>query len=133
MANAIFDDKPGGRMTDAEVRNYLQENGYPEHVVRGGRAGLLRRWREFVAEVENGYSLHLEDYRNDLDLRAIIRLTGLEAEAADADARFEKMLTARHIRVWESAPGDPFWDFGYPKNAGPDLIADLKSEGLIAP
>lgn len=118
-------------MTDAEVRHYLEENGYPEHVVRGGRAGLLRHWNEFVAEVERGYKLNLEDYRNDLDVRAIIRLTGLDKEVAEADARFEKLLTARDTRVWESAAGDPFWDFGYPKNAGPDLIADLRSEGLI--
>jgi hypothetical protein len=41
------------------------------------------------------------------------------------------MLTARQVRVWESAAGDPFWDFGYPKNAGPELMEDLRSEGLI--
>ncbi len=120
-------------MTDDEVRSYLEQNGYPEHLVRGGRAGLLRRWSHFAGEVERGYPHHLEDYRNDLDLRALIRLTGLEAEAAEADARFEKLLTARHVRVWESAPGDPFWDFGYPQNAGPALIADLQREGLMPP
>ena len=34
------------------------------------------------------------------------------------------------LRVWESAPGDPFWDYGYPRNAGEELTADLKAEGL---
>ena len=41
-------------MSDDEVIQYLRENGYPEHVVRGGREGLLRRWRAFVGEVERG-------------------------------------------------------------------------------
>ncbi|HUA86487.1 MAG TPA: hypothetical protein VMB85_21665 [Bryobacteraceae bacterium] len=116
-------------MTDAELRDYLVENGYPEYVAREGRAGLLRRWREFVEQVERGYHFNLEDYRNDLDVRAILALAGIEDE--EQDARFEKMLTARQVRVWESAAGDPFWDFGYPKNAGPELMEDLRSEGLI--
>ncbi|MGH9557992.1 MAG: hypothetical protein ACRD30_02045 [Bryobacteraceae bacterium] len=110
----------------------MRENGYPEHVVREGREGLLRRWHEFVAEAERGYSLGLEDYRNDLDARAIIELAGTEDDSVRAlDERFKKTLTSRGIRVWESAPGNPFWDFGYPRNAGPDLIDDLRAEELI--
>ena len=118
-------------MTDEEVQAYLEQNGYPEHVVRGGRDGLARRWREFVEQVERGYSLGLEDYRNDLDTRAILALVGGETdEVRTLDGRFEKMLTARTVRVWESGAGDPFWDFGYPKNAGEDLNEDLAAEGL---
>ncbi len=116
-------------MTDDELRDYLLDNGYPEYVAREGRKGLLRRWREFVEQVERGYNFNLEDYRNDLDVRAILALAGIEDK--ELDARFEKMLTAREVRVWESAAGDPFWDFGYPKNAGPELMEDLRSEGLI--
>ena len=56
-------------MTDAEIRDYLRDNGYPSHIVRGGREGLVRRWRQFVTEVEQGYEFGLEDYRNDLDVR----------------------------------------------------------------
>ena len=119
-------------MTDTEIQDYLRENGYPEHIVRGGRAGLLKRWREFVEQVERGYPLGIEDYRNDLDIRGIIRLA--EAEDADVlalDARLEALLTHTKVRVWESAPGDPFWDFGYPKNAGSDLLDDLRGEKLL--
>jgi len=119
-------------MTDAEIQDYLRENGYPEHIVRGGRAGLLKRWREFVEQVERGYPLGIESYRNDLDVRGIIRLA--EAEDADVlalDARLEALLTHTQVRVWESAPGDPFWDFGYPKNAGSDLLDDLRGEKLL--
>lgn len=120
-------------MTEAEIREYLSQNGYPEHIVREGKAGLIRRWREFVGEVEQGYNFNLEDYRNDLDVRAILALIGAENEVESLDERFEKLLTARDVRVWESAASDPFWDFGYPKNAGKELLADLKNEGLIRP
>jgi hypothetical protein len=118
-------------MTEAEIRDYLSQNGYPEHIIREGKAGLIARWREFVAEVERGYNFNLEDYRNDLDVRAILALIGAESEVESLDERFEKLLTAREVRVWESNASDPFWDFGYPRNAGKELLADLKNEGLI--
>ncbi|MBV8844045.1 MAG: hypothetical protein JO307_14650 [Bryobacterales bacterium] len=120
-------------MTDAEIQHYLSENGYPEHIVREGRAGLIRRWREFIEQVERGYSLGLEDYRNDLDIRAILRLAQAEddPELNALDERLKRLLIATDRRVWESAPGDPFWDFGYPKNAGEELVQGLQEEGLL--
>ena len=119
-------------MTDEQMAAYLRENGYPEHVVRAGRAGLIDRWAKFVADVERGYRFGLEDYRNDLDLRGIIAMLGLDAEVSDLDRRFESLLTHREKRVWESSAADPFWDFGYPSNAGPQLLEDIKEEGLIS-
>lgn len=119
-------------MTDAQVRHYLSENGYPEHVVREGRAGLVRQWREFVERVERGYSLGIEDYRNDLDVRGIIALAKADdAEVHALDERLRMLLTSTEKRVWESGPDDAFWDFGYPRNAGPDLIEDLRNEKLL--
>jgi hypothetical protein len=113
------------------VDEYLRENGYPEHVVREGRAGLVRKWRELVEQVERGYSFGLEDYRNDLDVRAILAMAGAEdAEVVALDERLKPWLISCDKRVWESAPGEPFWDFGYPRNAGPDLLADLRGEEL---
>ena len=117
-------------MTDEQLRDYLQENGYPEHVWRAGRHGLLERWRKFVNEVERGYKFGLEDYRNDLDLRGVISLVGLDADARESDERLTKLLTAKDKRVWESAGTNPFWDFGYPANAAGELLEDLKAEGL---
>jgi hypothetical protein len=111
------------------VDEYLRENGYPDHVIRGGRAGLVRKWREFVEQVERGYPLGLEDYRNDLDVRAILAQAGAEDDEILAlDERLKKLLTACDQRVWESAPGNPFWDFGYPGNAGPNLLEDLRND-----
>lgn len=119
-------------MNNSQVQDYLRDNGYPEHLAREGRDGLLRRWREFVEAVERGYSLGIEDYRNDLDVRSIIALADAEDESVRAlDERLKKMLTSRQVRVWESGPGDAFWDFGYPRNAGPGLIEDLRGEGLL--
>jgi len=117
-------------MTDAEIRGYLEDNGYPRHVVAAGREGLVRRWRDFVREVERGYRFGLEDYRNDLDVRGILAILQLDADVAEEDARFEAMLTGCDRRVWESAPGDPFWDFGYPRNASAELLRDLKTGGI---
>jgi len=119
-------------MTEGEIQDYLRDNGYPEHLVREGGAGLIRRWREFVGQVEHGYPFGLFDYRNDLDARAIIRLAGAESDEVRAlDERLKPLLTATNVRVWESAAGDPFWDFGYPHNAGPELLEDLRSEELL--
>jgi hypothetical protein len=118
-------------MNDEEMIAYLRDNGYPEHIVRAGRAGLIDRWGKFVAEVEHGYRLGLEDYRNDLDLRGIIAMLGLDADVADLDRRFEAMLTNRDIRLWESSAFDPFWDFGYPSSTGTRFLEDIKKEGLI--
>jgi hypothetical protein len=100
-------------------------------VVRDGRPGLVLRWQRFVEQVERGYKFGLEEYRNDLDVRAILALAGADEDVRGLDERFRAQLTATDVRVWESAPGEPFWDFGYPKNAGPDLIEDLRVEGLL--
>ena len=113
------------------VREYLEDNGYPRHLVEGGRAGLIDRWREFVAEVEKGYARGLEDYRNDLDLRMIIELAKAgDSEVRELDERLRKMLVPVKKRLWESGPGKPFWDFGYPRNASGPLLRDLKLEGI---
>jgi hypothetical protein len=118
-------------MTDGEMVAYLRDNGYPEHIVHAGRKGLIERWGKFVAQVERGYPLGLEDYRNDLDLRGIIAMLGLDAEVVDLDRRFQKLLTNKDKRVWESSPGNPFWDYGYPKSTGTTFMEDIKKEGLI--
>jgi hypothetical protein len=119
-------------MTEEQIQQYLRENDYPEHVVREGVEGLLRSWRAFVEEVEQGYSFTLFDYRNDLDARGILAQVGYESnELAELDKRLRPMLAHRHVRVWQSAPDDPWWDFGYPDNACPEFVEDLQSEGFI--
>ncbi len=114
-------------MTEEEIRTYLEDNGYPPRAVEGGRDYLLRRYREFVDEVERGYEHGIHDYRHDLDLRAAIHTLDLDGEVAAEDRRLASMLTETSTRVWESMHGEPFWDFGYPRNAGRRLLRDLAS------
>src|SRR5262249_3199080 len=111
---------------------YLRLNGYPDHIWRAGRAGLLARWRNFVDDVERGYPLGLEDYRNDLDLRGVIALAGLDSEARADDERLRSLLIDTGKRVWESTHENAFWDWGYPKNASGELLDDLRAEGLVS-
>ncbi|MGA8599571.1 MAG: hypothetical protein WB676_33025 [Bryobacteraceae bacterium] len=119
-------------MSDDEIVCYLEDNGYPEHIVRGGRSGLIRRWSEFAAEVEQGYRYCLDEYRHDLDLRGAIATAGLdhEPEVQQADERLRALLTGTDERVWESFSGDAFWDFGYPRNASGLLLRDLRAAGF---
>ncbi|HEY3739139.1 MAG TPA: hypothetical protein VGL53_04805 [Bryobacteraceae bacterium] len=117
-------------MDEAAIQQYLEDNGYPAHVVEAGAAGLVRRFRDFVAEVEAGYAYGLHDYRNDLDIRGLIGLFGLDSEVADEDQRLNAMLIGRDHRIWESGAGDAYWDFGYPRNAGRWLMRDLRTAGL---
>lgn len=117
-------------MDEAPIQQYLEDNGYPGHVVQAGSAGLVRRFREFVGEVEAGYGFGLHDYRNDLDIRGLIALFGLNDEVSGEDERLNAMLVDRDFRVWESGSGDGYWDFGYPRNAGRWLMRDLHAAGL---
>ena len=118
-------------MNDQEITDYLLENGYPEHIVRAGPAGLIERWRKFVEEVEGGYKSGLEDYRKELDIRGILAMFSLDYRVRDLDQRFEATLIDTDKRLWESSPADPFWDFGYPQNASKTLLEDIRKEGLI--
>jgi hypothetical protein len=119
-------------MSEAEVKSFLKENGYPEHIVKGGKKGLIAAYEKFVAEVEKGYSLNLEDYRNDLDGRALLSRLALQSEIEDADRRFRACLVFATESVWDCDDNpDAFWLYGYPRNAKDDLLEDLRNEGFI--
>jgi hypothetical protein len=85
-----------------------------------------------VEEVEQGYRYGLDDYRHDLEVRAAIEMLGLDVDAVveEADTRLRGLLTATDARVWESSGGNPFWDFGYPRQLRPRLRNDLMRAGL---
>jgi hypothetical protein len=119
-------------MTGEELIGYLRENGFSEAVVRSGPTGLVERWRKFVEEVERGYKSGLEDYRKELDIRGILAMLELDDSVQDLDQRLAATLISRDQRVWESSAADPFWDFGYPRDAGNQLMEDLRKEGLTA-
>jgi hypothetical protein len=113
-----------------QIALMLREHGAADYIVREGAAGLITRWRTFVAQVEKGYPLGLEDYRNDLDIRNLIAFTGIEREVSSEDIRFRKLLMHTRKAVWASDTPRAFWVCGYPKNAGGELLKDLRREGL---
>ena len=114
------------------VRRKLRERGAPEHIVSDGGEGLVRRWRQFVEQVEKGYPLGLDDYRNDLDIRTLIAFAGLDAAVSAEDARLRALLAdaAAGRSIWDSDVPGAFWVRGYPRNARGELRDDLISEGL---
>lgn len=120
-------------LTPEQVQAYLDDNGYPAHLVEQGLPGLLRRYAAFVDEVEQGYPHRLSDYRHDLDIRAILSLAGYHQEPSiqALDERLRAMLTPSSGRLWESACDDPWWDFGLPRNPGSLLRRGLAAEGLL--
>lgn len=121
-------------MNDKELKAFLSEGGYPEHIVKGGRKGLLAKYEKFVAEVEAGYSLTLDDYRNDLDLRAIIHRAGLDSHktVVELDKRLRKALHFCGNAIWECEQNpQAFWIFGVPKKAKGGLKKDLRGAGYL--
>jgi hypothetical protein len=117
--------------TEKQVADILVSRGVPSRLVDGGAASLLAAWAAFVEQAEVGYSFGLDDYRNDLDLRSLICLTGLDAAAVNDDARFRNLLTRTDLEVWSSDAQGAWWTFGYPANSGSDLLEDLRAEGIL--
>ena len=111
-------------------RDLLRKRGVAPYVLQGGADQLVNRWRAFVESVERGYTMGLDDYRNDLDIRTLLAAAGLSAEVADEDARLRSLLVNTRQAVWESDAPGAFWVCGYPRNAGAELLADLRAQGL---
>ena len=120
------------RADDEKVRAKLRARGAADYIVREGAGGLLAHWREFVEDVESGYRLGLDDYRNDLDIRTLIEAVGLGPEVAGEDARFRALLAHTDQSVWSSDAADAFWVRGYPQNAAGELLNDLRAAGLAS-
>jgi hypothetical protein len=116
---------------DDSVRAFLRRRGAAPHVVAGGSENLVAGWRHFVSQVEAGYPLGLDDYRNDLDIRSLIELAGLAAQVEDEDHRFRALLTRTDLAVWSSDTPDAWWVRGYPTNASGELLVDLKARAGI--
>lgn len=113
------------------VSAFLEQHGAARHLIQGGAEGLISRWQAFVAQAETGYPLGIEDYRNDLDLRSLIALAGIAERVSSEDARFRSLLTRTETELWSSEAPDPWWTRGYPGNAGPLLLEDLRAEDLL--
>ncbi len=125
------------------VRDLLRARGCADRAVEGGLDGLLEAWGRVVDELERGYTLGLDDYLNDLDVRELLRAA--LALAVDRDrTKATKRLTALDTRVraatepagrclWGDrvaktngwTADDHWWYFARPRRMSAELRADL--------
>lgn len=110
-------------------------------------ARTLELWQQFIAEVEAGYDLTIDDYTNDLSLRDILQefLDALSHEPAlptyetlvqkvqELDELF--IQATQEVKdpllppLGHKPPG--FWWFRIPKRCGELLLEDLIAEGYL--
>ena len=125
------------------VREYLQDRGCGEHIVRGGLAGLVEAWEQIVEAVADGYSLGLDDYLNDLDTRQLLaeawdvaplsEQQQFQARVDAADAQLKALLQPVEECVWGDEVAyeegwtreENWWYYGFPRNAGANLRAEF--------
>ncbi|MBO0724773.1 MAG: hypothetical protein J2P52_04155 [Blastocatellia bacterium] len=130
------------------VRDYLRERGCGEHVIEGGLEGLAESWEKTVREVENGYSLTLDDYLNDLDARQLIadamaaandlQRAAIEARLSRADEKMRSLTTPLKVCLWGQEVANEegwtaeknWWYFARPIKADPELLAEIGESGM---
>jgi len=128
------------------VREFLRQRGCPEHVVRGGLRGLAESWEEVVRSIEEGYSLGLDDYLNDLDGRQLLEEALAVAPAQEkknalqrvrrADAKMQTLVRPAGRCLWgdETARNEGWtakknwWYYSRPVKAGEDLLAEIEED-----
>lgn len=130
-------------ITHDAVRELLKERKAAEHVVRGGMEGLVDSWERTVKSAQKGYALGLDDWRNDVDARALLAAANEVAHPAQkkamkmrldaADAKFWKACESLDASVWgaERAKSESWtaakewWYFLVPKKKGDALAQEL--------
>ena len=128
------------------VGEFLRKRGCPEHVVRSGLQGLAESWEEVVRSVEEGYSLGLDDYLNDMDGRQLLDETLAVAPAEgkknclkqirQADAKMKTLVRPAGRCLWgdETARQEGWtakknwWYFTRPIKAEEDLLAEIEED-----
>lgn len=125
------------------VREYLKEKGCAARVVDRGLQGLVENWEQIVQSVEGGYSLGLDDYLNDMDVRQLIEESLSVATATQrnavadrigrADEQMRSLVEPAENCLWGEAVAeeegwtarDNWWYFTRPLNADPELLAEI--------
>jgi hypothetical protein len=96
------------------VRRYLKKRGVRPDLVEGGLPGLVARWQAIVDEVARGYTLTLDDYLNDMDVRDII--AGALVVAGERERRTIEQPLARADEKFQAATN--FENPEHPSNPG---------------
>jgi hypothetical protein len=125
------------------ARDYLRERGCGEHVVEGGLEGLVENWEKTVRQVEEGYSLTLDDYLNDLDGRQLIaevlavagdqQRAAIDARLNRADEKLRSLTEPTGGCLWGEEVAEEegwtaqenWWYFARPIKAAPELLAEI--------
>jgi hypothetical protein len=125
------------------VGEFLRKRGCPEHVSRGGLRGLTENWEEIVRSVEEGYSLGLDDYLNDLDGRQLLEEVLAIASAEDrkawlrrihrADKKMKTIVRPAGRCLWgdETARQEGWtaeknwWYFSIPTRSGEEILSEI--------
>ncbi|HKQ78580.1 MAG TPA: hypothetical protein VJ810_33080 [Blastocatellia bacterium] len=132
------------------VRDYLHGRGCGNHVIEGGLEGLVEDWEKTVRAVEEGYSLTLDDYLNDLDTRQLIAETllvapedqraAINARLSHADAMLRSLTEPVNSCLWGEEVAqeegwteeENWWYFARPIKADPELLAEIDEAVEIA-
>lgn len=125
------------------VRDYLRERGCGEHVIEGGLEGLVESWEKTVRQVEEGYSLTLDDYLNDLDGRQLIaealvvasdqQLASINARLGRADEKMRSLTEPTKVCLWGEEVAEEegwtadenWWYFARPIKADAELLIEI--------
>ncbi len=125
------------------VREYLQETGCGDHLIRRGLAGLVENWEGIVETVKDGYLLGLDDYLNDLDARQLLEealavATDEQREEYDqrirqADRAMKSLVTSTSRCLWSDEVAEEegwsaeanWWYYSRPVKANEDLQSEI--------
>ena len=126
---------------DDEVRTRLQSMGTSEQVIAGGLDGLVSKWEAFAREIEIGYKLDIDSYRNDVDVRQLIgdlithvptipkekiRRIHKADDSVRQSSKIAKCIWSDSIARKEGWTAEKnWWYFIIPRNLGGELRGDL--------
>ena len=130
-------------MSNDPVRDFLIERGCGPHIIGKGLPGLVESWEKVVQSVEDGYSLSLDDYLNDLDMRQLlsealavaspIELQKYEDRIQRADDQLKSLTTRTAVCLWGDevaeeegwTPKKNWWYYARPADADSELLAEI--------
>jgi hypothetical protein len=125
------------------VRDFLRERGSGQPVIEAGLAGLVESWENVVNAVDEGYTLGLDDYLNDLDVRQLLEGALAVASAAQrqtwtsrlqrADEQMQLLVKPVAGCLWGEevaeeegwTPKNNWWYFSRPRRGNPDFLAEI--------
>lgn len=125
------------------VRELLRERGSAAQVIEGGLPGLLESWETLVHTVEEGYTLGLDDYLNDLDVRQLLEDTLAVATVPErkaalprlqrADEQMQALVKRTAVCLWGDEVAEEegwtaknnWWYFSRPRHGDPDFLAEV--------